>query len=513
MKNKKNKEFDIELKRLEATKEYLENTIKTVYEKRVRFKEEIKDAYLHLDFLDSSLSYSTIMMNSKLLDDMEDGFDLLLDSRKKPYFARMDINQLDKDFEEKLYIGKVSLYDDTMDIPMVIDWRAPIASVYYDGRLGKASYEVDDQSITIDLFKKRQYTIENGQLIDFMDVDISTSDTFLQASLENHAGEKLKDIVATIQAEQNQIIRADINKPLIVQGVAGSGKTTIALHRIAYLIYTYSKTFYPDQFMIIAPNNLFLDYISAVLPELGANKVTQTTYINLMFNLIGKKLNLSDSNQKLNELIRTDSNALPDTEKDMIARSASFKNSIEIKDLLDKYISELEKNTIPSQDYSIEDIVLLKYDKISSLYYNDFAHQPLYSRIDNIKKYITPLTKTKVNSLLIRIEDRYTDKIDEIRKTEEPTEERRLKTVDLIQKRAAHLELIKKSAKTVVKKYIDRYKKTDLITLYQDFLTNLANYDNSDDRKEIFGYISMQTEKNRKNIRSGRSGCLSISEL
>lgn len=498
MTNKKKKEHEIELQRLEATKEYLENTIKNVYEKRVRFKEEIKDAYVHLDFLDSSLSYSTIMMNTKLLDDMEESFDLLLDSRKKPYFARMDIRQLDKDHEEKLYIGKVSLYDDTMEIPMVVDWRAPIASVYYDGRLGKASYDVEDDTITIDLLKKRQYTIEDGQLIDFMDVDISTSDTFLQASLENHAGDKLKDIVSTIQAEQNRIIRADINKPLIVQGVAGSGKTTIALHRIAYLIYTYSKTFFPDQFMIIAPNNLFLDYISAVLPELGANKVTQTTYIDLMFNIIGKKLKLSDSNQKLNELIRTDSSALSVKEKELIAKSAAFKNSMQIKELLDRYIGELEKNTIPNQDYFIEDIVLLNYDEISSMYFNDFAHQPLYARIDYIKKYINPLTKNKVKVLLERIENRYTDKIDDIREKERETEERRLKIVDLIQKREARLELIKKSAKTVVKKYIDKYKKTDLITLYQDFLINMSDYYTGDDKKDILEYISVQTETNRK---------------
>lgn len=498
MTNKKTKEYKIELLRLESTKEYLENTIKTVYEKRVRFQEEIKDAYMNLDDMDSSSSYSTIMMNSKLLDDMEDNFDLLLDSRKKPYFARIDIKQLDKDHEEKLYIGKVSLYDDTMEIPMVIDWRAPIASVYYDGRLGKASYDVENDTITIDLLKKRQYTIEDGQLIDFMDVDISTSDTLLQASLENHAGDKLKDIVSTIQAEQNRIIRADINKPLIVQGVAGSGKTTIALHRIAYLIYTYSKTFYPDQFMIIAPSSLFLDYISAVLPELGANKVTQTTYIDLMFNIIGKKLKLSDSNQKLNELIRTDASALSDKQKDIIARSAAFKNSMHMKDLLDIYIAELENKTIPKMDYCIEDTVLLKYDKISSMYFNDFAHQPIYFRIDNIKKYIAPLTKTKVNILLNRIEDRYTDMIDEIRDKEKETEERRLKIVDLIHKRAAHLELINKSRKTVIKKYIDKYKKTDLITLYQDFLTSMSDYYIGDDNKDILEYISAQTERSRK---------------
>ena len=184
-----------------------------------------------------------------------------------------------------------------------------------------------------------------------MDVDISTSDAFLQASLEQHAGEKLKDIVATIQEEQNTIIRADNEKPLIVQGVAGSGKTTIALHRIAYLIYTHSDTFIPEDFMIIAPNTLFLDYISSFLPELGAERVRQTTYTDLMCDLIGKKLKLSNSNDKLKMLVKNEADTGRDAEKQLVQQAAAYKHGMDMKRVLDHTLQMIKKQPAPRRRF------------------------------------------------------------------------------------------------------------------------------------------------------------------
>lgn len=491
---KNHKDYKIEIDRLEETKEYLENTIGTVVENRIKFNEEIKDAYIHLDFLDSSLSYSSIMLNSKLLDNLEKNFELLLHARKKPYFARMDIQQNDKEHYEKLYIGKVSLFDNNMETPLVIDWRAPVASVYYDGRLGEASYNVGELEHTIDLLSKRQYTIEEGKLIAYMDVDISTSDTFLQASLEGHAGEKLKDIVSTIQAEQNQIIRADIDKPLIVQGVAGSGKTTIALHRIAYLIYTYADTFSPEDFMIIAPNTLFLDYISSVLPELGANKVMQTTYIDLMFDFIGKKIKLTDSNLKLNELIRTDNGALSENEKYLLRTAASLKNSMRMKEMMDQYINELENKILPSEDFYLDDYLILSLDDIKKMYFENYGYQPLYKRVDSIKRYITTFTRNKAKDILKDIDETYSNQIESIRDRESATEERRLKIVSLMNERDAKLERITKSSKTIVKKYMTKFYTENLFGFYFDFLSNMKQYTNDNSFDEVFEYIALQNE-------------------
>ena len=136
-----------------------------------------------------------------------------------------------------------------------------------------------------------------------MDVDVSANDDFLQMALGDSKDNRLKDIVSTIQSEQNEIIRAPLSVPLVVQGVAGSGKTTIALHRIAYLIYTYQKDFSAHDFLIIAPNDLFLDYISAVLPELGVDQVRQSTFIKLASSITGGKYKVADSNAKLAALI------------------------------------------------------------------------------------------------------------------------------------------------------------------------------------------------------------------
>lgn len=207
--------------------------------------------------------------------------------KDKPYFARMDFKEDGKNVE-KLYIGKISLLDNKTAYPIIVDWRAPISNLYYEGRVGKAEYECLGEKIKGEIFLKRQYIIENQELKKYVNINVTGNDELLQNALEEKADDRLKNIVATIQDEQNKIIRADINQPLIVQGVAGSGKTTIALHRIAYLIYNYEKEFKPEEFMIIAPTKFFLNYISNILPDLGVNDVKQTTFEDFAYDVIGK---------------------------------------------------------------------------------------------------------------------------------------------------------------------------------------------------------------------------------
>lgn len=465
----KHKDYEIETKRLEDTKEYLENVIYTLMESRVKFKEEIKDAYIHLDFLDSSLSYSSIMMNSKLLDNLEKNFDLLMRSRTKPYFSRIDIKHPDKNHTEKLYIGKVSLFDSEMETPLVVDWRAPIASVYYDGRLGETTYVADGVEQTIDLLMKRQYIIEDGQLDNFMDVDISATDTFLQASLGAHAGEKLKDIVSTIQAEQNAIIRADINKPLIVQGVAGSGKTTIALHRIAYLIYTFSETFLPHNFMIIAPNSLFLDYISQVLPELGADKVKQTTFVDFMLKLIGKKMKLENSNHKLLTLINSHDDSV---DKRLLERAAQFKNSMNMKDIIENYVNDILMNLLPEEDFSLNEKVLLTNDEIKKMVYDELSFLPIFRRIDKLKIYLNKTVRSEAKKVLSKLSDQYDKQIEDVMSRVHDPEARRSQIVELMAEKDENLKQIEKDAKNVTNRFINKIKRKDLITYYETLISD-----------------------------------------
>ena len=166
--------------------------------------------------------------------------------------------------------------------------------------------------------------------------------------------------MATIQDEQNRIIRADINSPLIVQGVAGSGKTTIALHRIAYLIYNYEKEFKPDEFMIIAPTKFFLNYISNILPDLGVNDVRQCTFEDFAYDVIGKKLKISDNNEKLVIIVNKEFDDINKGKIDIMIKEAKFKSSINFKKIIDEYLADIENNYIPKNDFCYKDYTIMK---------------------------------------------------------------------------------------------------------------------------------------------------------
>ncbi|MGM9879608.1 MAG: UvrD-helicase domain-containing protein [Bacilli bacterium] len=187
---------------------------------------------------------------------------LLEKVKEKPYFARIDFKIDKEDKIRKCYLSKVGVEDENNE-HMTIDWRAPIASVYYDSNVGRASYEAPEGTITGDLLLKRQYDIENEELLSFRDVDTVSNDDILKPYLNVNADNRLKNIIASIQTEQNEIIRENLNKNLIIQGVAGSGKTTVALHRVAYLVYNYINSVNPEQYLVIGPNKFFINIFQA----------------------------------------------------------------------------------------------------------------------------------------------------------------------------------------------------------------------------------------------------------
>ena len=485
-------DYNKEEKRLEETIEYIENTIVSFNKNKDLYKAEIKEAYANLDPAGSSQSYMSIMLHSSMLDKLELNYESLQKAKDKPYFARIDFREEGKSNLEKFYIGKISLLRPDWDIPMILDWRSPLASIYYDGRLGNVTYQnALGESLSGELELKRQYSIENKQLKDIMDVDITATDTFLQASLGENKDNRLKDIVSTIQSEQNAIIRADIKKPLIVQGVAGSGKTTIALHRIAYLIYTYEKSFYPEQFMIIAPNRLFLNYISSVLPELGANNVKQTTYADYAFELIGNKYKLTDSEEKL-KLIIDKNKVQDDSINSLIIKTSSFKGSLSFKNILARYIRDIELNYIPKADFKLAGFTLMSVKEIKNTLLKDYGYLPIYKRFEQIEKHL----KFRLNNEKDRIYDEvrlsYDKKIETIIKNEPDNEERRLVIVDIIDIKNAALSNIKKDIKTAVKNYMKQFTKKDLFEYYIDFFANednLNKYSNGKLDNEFSSFI------------------------
>lgn len=209
-------------------------------------------------------------------------------ARRKPYFGRIDFADTNIGKNECCYIGRSVIARDPAN-PEVIDWRAPLAGIYYDNSLGKVSYLVRGEGrYTVDLTRKRTYEIEGDELIDFYDSDVIANDELLTKYLAKNKKSVLSEIIATIQAEQNSAIRKSPLHNMIVQGAAGSGKTTVAMHRISYILYNYEQEFAPRDFYIIGSNQVLLNYITGVLPDLNVYGVEQMTmeqlFVRLLYN-------------------------------------------------------------------------------------------------------------------------------------------------------------------------------------------------------------------------------------
>lgn len=411
----------------------------------------------------------------------------------KPYFARIDFTAKGENLE-KLYIGKLSVLDSKSQRPIIIDWRAPISNLYYDGRVGKSSYNSPGGKIEGDIFLKRQYFIEDGKLEKYSDIDLKANDELLQVALEEKADDRLKNIVATIQGEQNNIIRADMNKALVVQGVAGSGKTTIALHRIAYLIYNCDKEFDPEDFMIIAPNKFFLNYISNVLPDLGVENVKQYTFEDLAYEIIGKRLKISDSNEKLVTIVNKEFDEINNGDVDTIIKESKMKSSIEFKTQVDGFLKEVEENYLPKKDFILENVRIMRYENIQKLFIDTYKDLDFEKRINEVKKHV--FSKIKNNKEIIEktITAKRTAKINAMIKEDLTEEEKRQKRIEIFEETEKVLKRLDKDDIKIVDFYFNEIDRKDAIEYYKDFIDNYI-FDKLDN--EILGsYLVRNTMRN-----------------
>ena len=398
----------------------------------LREKEKLKQVCQKLDTEEKELENNLAKTDSSYEKDsyvrahlVYLGHKKIIDLRKiktKPYFARIDFKANGEE-KEQLYIGKLSIIDSQTQEPIIIDWRAPISNLYYDGRIGKSHYKSPGGNVEGEISLKRQYFIENQILEKYSDIDLKANDELLQVALEEKADDRLKNIVATIQGEQNNIIRADMNKALIVQGVAGSGKTTIALHRIAYLIYNWDKEFDPENFMIIAPNKFFLNYISGVLPDLGVENVKQYTFEDLAYEIIGKKLKISDSNEKLVTIVNKEFDDINHGDVDTIIAESKLKSSIEFKNVVDGYLKCLEENYLPKEDFILENVRIMRYDNIQKLFCDTYKDLDFEKRINEVKKHIFSKIKNNKDVIEKTIIQKRTFKINKMLKDDSLSEE------------------------------------------------------------------------------------------
>lgn len=449
-----------ELHKLKKTRNYITKEIK-------ESEERLERGFEDYDFDD----YADDFMKAALRDKFTQRIKNLKMVINKPYFARVDFIEKGDIKRDAFYLGKVMVTDHNTLEQIVIDWRAPIADLYYEGRLGEANYNCPAGNIEGEIKLKRQYFFnKDGELENVMDIDITTNDEMLQPFLAANSDTRLKNIISTIQAEQNKIIRSEMWRPLVVQGVAGSGKTTIALHRIAYLIYNYDKNFFPEEFLIIAPSKFFLNYISNVLPDLGVERVQQSTYEDIAFEIIGDEFDIEDPNEKLAIII---DNNKSDKEKEMskvIEQSSILKSSIRFKNMLDEYLYELEKRFIPDEDFKIDKYVFMKREDIHHLYFREYANLPICRRIEEIVKHLKNSVMMRSGEILKDIEEERDYKIAKV-KAEEPIEEIRLSMIRNLYGDAEKLaKSVIKDAKKHALNYFGANKVMTPLKYYKEFL-------------------------------------------
>ncbi|MCR6515901.1 UvrD-helicase domain-containing protein [Clostridium sp. LY3-2] len=394
-----------------------------------------------------------------------------------PYFGRVDFREKKTVEIEKIYIGKHGISSTSNGEEIVVDWRAPVADLYYSGTGGEASYKAPVGIIDGELSLKRKFLFdEEYELSRVFDESINEIminggegqelvDEFLKINLEESRGKKLKEVVATIQKEQNDIIRWPRTLPLIVQGSAGSGKTTIALHRLAYLIYRYKETMTSEDILVLAPNKLFLDYISEILPSLGAHEVKQSTFEELVKTKAKLKGKIYNKDEKLNDIM-SETDPL---KRKLIINSAKVRGSMSFKIMLDRYITLLESRSLDIKDIVIEGIVLFSRKEIMRLYLKDLKAYPINKRKDEIKRYLNLKIKEKTAAVIQKVDLEWEGKIKEIKLEIEDKEERRKALVKSYDERDSLKEAVRKNAKSALNEYFKAWRGINPADIYSGF--------------------------------------------
>ena len=376
-----------------------------------------------------------------------------------PYFTRVDFSEKPGQ-TEVCYIGKHGVTQSkTLEIT-VYDWRAPIANLYYSGQLGHVSYEAPDGKIEGELSLKRQFEIEDGKLLNVFDTDIVSQDSHLQKALSSMSAERLKDIVSTIQSEQNLVIRHPLTRSLVVQGVAGSGKTTIALHRVAYMLYAYSGRLRAERMMILAPNPLFLNYISGVLPDLGVENIRQTTY----------DIFLSDFLALRSGALKGGHHGKTKADTGEISH---VKGSLAFGKALGDFLDRFEKSIIPEEGFTFGPLPVYGKAEADRFLLVDEAHFPMKYRLDEFKKQLTLRVKNACAQICDWFKEETARRAEAMRKKYPEGDELTMKTRTLYTNLSRRVEETRAQCPIFVNACIKSLPSIDIFDLYRSFLSGL----------------------------------------
>ncbi|MEC0302215.1 RNA polymerase recycling motor HelD [Terribacillus saccharophilus] len=297
--------------------------------------------------------------------------------QRNPYFGRIDFREEGAESDEEIYVGLASLMDEKEEDFLIYDWRAPISSMYYDFSPGGASYETIEGKIQGDMTLKRQFIIRNGKLEALFDTGVTIGDSLLQYVLGGNASTEMKSIVATIQKEQNQIIRNESAANLIVQGAAGSGKTSAALQRVAYLLYHYRDRITAENIVLLSPNPLFNSYVSNVLPELGEDNMKQATfYAHMDAQLEGRETIETPFEQMEYMLLASGE------EKEQRLAGIQYKASLDFKRYIDDKLDEFKQAGLIFKDVSFRKQRIVSKQEIQAYFYSLSNTLPISNRAE-----------------------------------------------------------------------------------------------------------------------------------
>ena len=378
---------------IEKLNDYLEELDKKVKLYEDEFKESKKYLYENrgdmdaMEVFSNEKSISQIVSSGEFISKQKTKIEGLINT---PYFARIDFRYNDEDEIEKIYIGRNAFIDNFGDM-LIYDWRAPVSSMYYDFELVNASYDAPLGKVEGEILLKRQFKITKSKMDYVIESALSIGDEVLQRELSNTSDQRMKNIVATIQKEQNRIIRNERTDTLIIQGVAGSGKTSIALHRVAYFLYKYREYLSAENVVVISPNKVFADYISNVLPELGEEPIIQLDLEDIAREQLDKQMDFEKFSEQVSELLDA-----PDENK---IERIKFKSSLEFVSLINTYISYIDSNYFNPTDYIYNDICIDK--EFIRNRYEAYKKRAIFSRVDKIADDI--IEKIKIEKISEKI--------------------------------------------------------------------------------------------------------------
>lgn len=403
--------------------------------------------------------------------------------KESPYFGK--VNFEDNGYAEQIYVGRYGLTPEGNFDAAIVDWRAPVASLFYKGTLGETSYKSPAGEVLVDILARRQIMIKKGKLEGFFDSDIDVKDDILQMILSSNAGEKLKDIVMTIQKEQDEIIREERMKVVVVNGVAGSGKTTIALHRVAYLLYNFREQL-GDKVLILGPNDIFIDYIGEVLPTLGESNVNQQTFAHFVINEIGLNEPVIDFTAYLEEVLKGN---------EEVINEIKYKAGEGFISVLDKKCEGLENSYFNVQAAKFFDEEVVSIEEINDLFENYYKYMPLFRRSKKIKRIITEKLKDKRDELVRNLNAEVKGKLASLTEEQLAIEQNNIEFQRKIRIREIVRELM--IQKENLAKWIDN---ESIVDIYKEF-TNTENLSYLDLPAILYLMIKLDGKKSSKEIK------------